>query len=73
MLTPAQKATLEQFIDNDDLHSVLEEIAEICSAKSDHVRASYGDHKTASAWNRAAVAILRAQGDPFVKAVSARR
>ena len=51
--TPEMEQILEAMIDSERLHYVLEVLGRICSEKSDHIMASYGDKPLADKWAEA--------------------
>ncbi len=50
--------TLEAMIDKHGTNGVCNLIAEVCSAKADHIRESYSDEVTAGTWDREAARFL---------------
>ena len=52
---------LEAMIDNNSLSGVLDLIAEVCSAKADHILTNWQDEATADQWDRYAAALLGLQ------------
>ena len=52
---------LEAMIDNNSLGGVLDLIAEVCSAKADHILTNWQDEDTADQWDRYAAALLGLQ------------
>ena len=54
----AQIDALEAMIDNNSLGDVLDLIAEVCSAKADHILTNWQDEATADQWDRYAAALL---------------
>ena len=54
-----QKQQLEQLIDNNDIDSVLDAMADICHAKAEHVRENWQDKGTAKFWDAQALKIER--------------
>ena len=56
----AQIDALEAMIDNNHggLGDVLDLIAEVCSAKADHILTNWQDEATADLWDRYAAALL---------------
>ena len=49
--------TLETMIDKYGLEYILDDIANICNEKSEHVMSSYQDIETANAWASAALRV----------------
>lgn len=49
---------IEDLIDKHDLPRVLEAIAEICSAKADHVASNWQDYALEKQWNKRAELML---------------
>lgn len=49
---------LEAMIDNNSLGGVLDLIAEVCSAKADHILTNWQDEATADQWDRYSAALL---------------
>ena len=54
----AQIDALEAMIDSSSLGAVLELIAEVCSAKADHILTNWQDEATADQWDRYSAALL---------------
>lgn len=54
ILSQDQKYKLEAMIDATSLSIVLEAIAEVCSAKADHIRENWADTALAMDWDKAA-------------------
>jgi len=52
---------LEAMIDAGTLGGVIDMLAEVCSAKADHIRTSWQDETTADEWDRYAAALLGLQ------------
>lgn len=50
--------SLEALVDSNSVRYVLEALAEVCSAKADHIRSNWQDEKLAKAWDAEAGAIL---------------
>ena len=61
---------LERMIDAAGLAYVLSLVAEVCSEKGGHIRASYSDEELAQAWERAARRIETAAQSPAVLRVT---
>ncbi len=51
---------LESLVDRHDLPALIEALAEICSAKADHVQESWQDETLAKYWDRRAALLLNA-------------
>jgi len=51
--------TLESMTDKNDVHYVLETLAEVCSAKADHLRTNWQDEHTARHWEKRCEIILK--------------
>lgn len=69
-VTPAAALQLEQMIDRHGLANVLEQIADICGAKAEHLRTNWQDTNAARYWDKAARAVLRCAGDARIKVLS---
>ena len=52
---------LEAMIDSHTLGGVLDLIAEVCSAKADHILTNWQDDATADQWDRYSAALLGLQ------------
>lgn len=52
---------LEAMIDSGTLGGVLDLIAEVCSAKADHILTNWQDEATADQWDRYSAALLGLQ------------
>jgi phage gp36-like protein len=52
---------LEAMIDSHTLGGVLDIIAEVCSAKADHILTNWQDDATADQWDRYSAALLGLQ------------
>lgn len=50
--------TLEKMIDENTIIEVLDLLAEVCSAKADHVRTNWQDETLGQAWDESAARIL---------------
>lgn len=50
--------TIERIIDENNVHYVLELVAEVLSAKADHVREAWQDESLAEAWDNSAGVVL---------------
>jgi hypothetical protein len=53
--------TIEALIDTWTVGGVLDLMAEVASAKADHIRSSYSDEYTAGQWDKFATKLLQAQ------------
>jgi hypothetical protein len=51
-MSTQEQFELEQLIDKHGIETVLEQIAEICTAKAMHIRESYSDVTLAREWMR---------------------
>ncbi len=51
---------LESLIDSHDLPAIIEALAEVCSAKADHVELNWQDEALANQWNKRAALLLNA-------------
>jgi len=49
--------TLENLVDNNDLPSILEALAQTCYAKAEHVEVTWSDHFLSGVWTRAGIKI----------------
>lgn len=53
---------LEAMVDKIGLANLVEALAEICSAKADHVQSNWQDDALAAVWDRDAAVLLKASG-----------
>lgn len=49
---------LEAMIDKIGLNAVVETLAEVCSAKADHIRTNWQDEPLAKGWDRRAARLI---------------
>lgn len=68
-LSNDDQVTIEQLIDQSDLSTVLDAIAEICRLKAFHVRQTWQDKALSNAWVKAAQAVERAASHKSVCAL----
>jgi len=54
--------TIERIIDSNSLRETVEMLAEICSAKADHIRENWQDEALAAAWDKEAARLLNVAG-----------
>ena len=54
---PADRQLLENLVDGSCIHDVLNELAQICGAKSMHIAENWQDVALAKRWNQRAMAI----------------
>ena len=52
---------IESLVDVGTVGSVLDLLAEVCSAKADHIRETWQDETTAEVWDKMAAVCLNAQ------------
>lgn len=52
---------IEALVDKGTVGGVLSLLAEVCSAKADHIRSNWQDEQTASVWEKMTEECLRAQ------------
>lgn len=71
--TRMDKETLERLIDAYGLNAFLENAAEICHEKADHVRSSYNDNTTADTWDQASTNLMVASEFVFRKRITFRK
>ena len=57
MLWTCDTDALERLIDANDLHAVMEAIAEICGGKAEHLRENWQDELAAVEWEKDAAVI----------------
>lgn len=50
---------LESMIDSEGVSGILEEIADICFEKAEHIRENWQDRVTAKSWEKDANAVMR--------------
>lgn len=52
---------IEALVDASTVGTVMDLLAEVCSAKADHIRTNWQDETTAKAWDKMAAQILNCQ------------
>lgn len=57
LLTDDDAIALEAMVDRNSIRDVVNALAEICSAKAEHLRANWQDTAGARAWERWALAL----------------
>lgn len=72
-ITNADRDAIEALIDRIGLSDTVELLAEIASAKADHIREAWQDETTAASWDDAAGALLSAARDKAVRYASSYR
>jgi hypothetical protein len=50
---------IESIVDRNSVRYVLEALAEVCSAKADHIRENWQDESLAKAWDAEAARVLK--------------
>lgn len=68
--TDEYRTVAEAYIDGWNLANAIGELAEICSAKADHVRTNWQDDELARLWERAASILQTAEARPAVRSLS---
>ena len=60
-MTNMLEMQLESLVDQHGLSAVLNELANICTAKADHIRSSYSDESLARCWERDSKFVAKAE------------
>ena len=62
MIDPNFEMELEAMVDRHGLSAILNQLANICGEKADHIRSSYDDKALAKCWDRDGKLLAKVEG-----------